>query len=152
VAELLSKEAVLASIPHQKPFRFIDEIVEITNDHIIGRYRFREDEYFYEGHFPNNPITPGVILIETLGQIGVVALGIYLVHQVDDNALNDMTTVLTETSVEFSGVVRPGDEVTVTARKIYFRRMKLKVEAEMTRADGTRVCSGEIAGMGVRLR
>ena len=152
MAEPLSKEAVLACVPQRKPFRFIDEIVEITNDHIVGRYRFREDEYFYEGHFPNDPITPGVILIETLGQIGVVALGIYLLHQVNGTGLNEMATVLTEASVEFSAVVRPGEEVTVKARKIYFRRLKLKVEAEMTRADGTLVCCGEVAGMGVKLR
>jgi 3-hydroxyacyl-[acyl-carrier-protein] dehydratase len=152
VTELLSKEAVLAAVPQRKPFRFIDEILELNNDRITGRYRFREDEYFYEGHFPNNPITPGVILIETMGQIGVVALGIYLAHQVNDAGLSGMTTVVTEANVEFTGVVRPGDEVTVKARKVYFRRMKLKVEAEMTRSDGTTVCSGEVAGMGVKLR
>ena len=45
---------------------------------LVGAYRFREDEFFYRGHFPGRPITPGVILIETMAQIGVVAFGMYL--------------------------------------------------------------------------
>lgn len=152
MAEPLGKEALLACVPQRRPFRFIDEILEISDDHVIGRYRFREDEYFYEGHFPGNPITPGVILIETLGQIGVVALGIHLAQRPDHVVLEGRTTVLTEANVEFLGVVRPGDEVIVTARKLYFRRWKLKVDAQMKLADGTMVCCGEIAGMGVQLR
>ena len=151
MAELLGKESLLACVPQGRPFRFVDEILEISDDHVIGRYRFREDEYFYEGHFPGNPITPGVILLETLAQIGVVVLGIHLARRSAQDPMEGMTTVLTEASVEFLGVVRPGDEVIVTARKIYFRRMKLKVEAQMRLSDGTMVCSGEIAGMGVRL-
>ena len=69
---------ILNSVPQQYPFRFIDEILELDDEHIVGSYRFREDEYFYQGHFPDQPITPGVILIETMAQMGVVAFGLYL--------------------------------------------------------------------------
>ena len=64
---------ILDSIPQQEPFRFIDEILELSEDHILAAYRFREDADFYRGHFPGNPVTPGVILIETMAQSGVVA-------------------------------------------------------------------------------
>lgn len=142
--------AILAAIPQRAPFRFIDEILEVSDEHIVGRYRFRPDEFFYEGHFPGDPITPGVILTEAMAQTGVVALGLHLAASSGAD-VGGLTTVFTESNVEFSGFVRPGDVVTTVARKIYFRRMKLKVGAEMSLPDGRTVCSGELAGMGVPL-
>ena len=59
---------VLAALPQKEPFRFLDEIVELDDEHIVARYTFREEADFYRGHFPGNPITPGVILIETMAQ------------------------------------------------------------------------------------
>ena len=78
MGDRLSKAEVLALVPQQEPFRFIDEIVELDDEHIVARYTFRPDADFYRGHFPGNPITPGVILTETMAQAGVVAFGIYL--------------------------------------------------------------------------
>ena len=69
---------VLAAIPHRPPFRFVDEIVELDDEHIVAAYRFPADADFYRGHFPGNPITPGVLLLEAMAQAGVVAHGIYL--------------------------------------------------------------------------
>jgi 3-hydroxyacyl-[acyl-carrier-protein] dehydratase len=149
LASAEQRRAILAAVPQQPPFRFIDEILELSDEHIVGRYRFRAEEYFYAGHFPDRPITPGVILIEALAQTGVVALGLHLASTLP--AAAPLKTLFTETSVEFTGLVAPGDEVTVRAEKIYFRRLKLKVRAEMTLAGGSVVCSGELAGMGVSL-
>lgn len=148
----LSPEAVLAALPQQHPFRFIDRILAMDDQQIVGQYRFREDEYFYQGHFPGDPVTPGVILTETMAQTGLVAFGLYLVSQMDTVELSEIRTVFTESNVEFLGTVRPGDQVTVKARKIYFRRFKLKVAAEMTTANGDIVCSGELAGIGVKTK
>jgi len=153
IAEItpLNKDEVLALVPQQPPFRFIDEILELSEDGITAAYRYREDESFYAGHFPGNPITPGVILLETLAQTGVVAYGIYLASlQMPPEEIKKILTVFTEANVEFSGMVRPGQRVIIHARKVYFRRLKLKVEAEIQLEDGTTVCSGTIAGMGVR--
>jgi 3-hydroxyacyl-[acyl-carrier-protein] dehydratase len=52
-------------------------------------------------------------------------------------------------NVEFAGIVKPGDRVTVTAEKVFFRRRKLRSSAEMKLADGTIVCSGIVSGMGI---
>jgi 3-hydroxyacyl-[acyl-carrier-protein] dehydratase len=144
----LDPGSLLALVPHRAPFRFVDEILEVEQDHIVGRYTFRDDEFFYAGHFPAKPITPGVILVETMAQIGLMALGLYLAAEspaIDDQNLGFR---FTEAQVEFTGIVRPGDQVTVSAEKIYFRKLKLKVAAEMTLADGTVVCAGELAGVG----
>ncbi len=145
----LTPEQVLAAVPQQEPFRFIDEILELDTEHIVARYRFRPDADFYRGHFPGNPVTPGVILLETMAQAGVVALGIYLVSVEHPDEVGKLVTLFTDASVEFSGVVRPDDRVTVRAEKLFFRRRKLRSRVEMRLASGQVVCSGEMAGMGV---
>jgi 3-hydroxyacyl-[acyl-carrier-protein] dehydratase len=146
----LSHSDILDLVPQRAPFRFIDEILELDEEHIVACYTFRPDESFYAGHFPGNPITPGVILLETMAQTGVVAFGIYLVsQQMPVEQIRKTLTVFTDAEVEFSGMVRPGEKVIIRAKKRYFRRMKLKVDAEIESEQGTVVCSGSISGMGV---
>jgi 3-hydroxyacyl-[acyl-carrier-protein] dehydratase len=146
----MTSEEVLAAIPQQEPFRFIDEILELDEDHIVSRYRFRPESDFYRGHFPGNPVTPGVILIESMAQAGIVALGIYLVSREEGGYDPEkMMTLFTDASVDFGGIVKPGDRVTVECRKVFWRRRKLRAEAEMKLDDGTVVCSGNVSGMGV---
>lgn len=149
MAELTPAE-VLAAVPQQAPFRFIEEITELDAEHIVATYRFPDDADFYRGHFPGNPITPGVILIETMAQAGVVALGIYLYSlEFESEELEKIVTVFTDANVDFSGAVLPGDRVITTGRKVFFRRKKLRAEVELKLEDGTVVCSGVLSGMGV---
>jgi len=146
----LSPKEVLELIPQQGSFRFIDEIVEIDDNHIIARYRFRPEADFYRGHFPAYPVTPGVILLETMAQAGVVGLGLYLVaKEVGIYETKKLLSFFTDANVEFSGEVRPGARVTTIAEKVFFRRKKLRAKAEMRLDDGALVCSGIISGMGV---
>ncbi len=148
------REQVLAMIPQQRPFRFIDQILAISDSNITAAYRFREDEYFYAGHFPGNPITPGVILIEAMAQAGVVALGIgiLLSQGVAAEQIKQMTTLFAYAeTVEFSGTVRPGENVIIRGEKVYFRRGNIKTNASIVREDGQSVCSGVLAGTGVKL-
>ncbi len=140
-------EQVLERLPQQRPFRFIDEIVEMSEEHIVSRYRFREDEYFYAGHFPGDPVTPGVILIETMAQAGLVALGIFLLAR--ENADSRLRTLFSECSVDFYRVVAPGSRVTVAAKRIFWRRNKLRSQVEMKLDDGSVVANGFVSGMGV---
>jgi 3-hydroxyacyl-[acyl-carrier-protein] dehydratase len=150
VAEPLSGAEVLALLPQQEPFRFVDEILEIDDEHVVSRYTFRPEADFYRGHFPGNPITPGVLLIEAMAQTGVVALGISIVaRERGVEGVKRVLTVFTDVTAEFSGVVRPGDTVTISARKVFFRRMKLRSEVEMRLADGSLVATATVAGMGV---
>ncbi len=55
-------------LPQKKPFLFIDNVVSVSNDQIECGRTFKEDEFFYKGHFPENPITPGVLLMECMAQ------------------------------------------------------------------------------------
>jgi 3-hydroxyacyl-[acyl-carrier-protein] dehydratase len=150
VGDVLSKEEVLALVPQQAPFRFIDEILELDAEHIVATYTFSPELEFYRGHFPGNPITPGVILTEAMAQAGVVAFGIYLYAlETSREEVGRLLTVFTDANVEFTGTVKPGDRVQTTGRVKFFRRRKLRAAVEMRLDDGTVVCSGELAGMGV---
>jgi 3-hydroxyacyl-[acyl-carrier-protein] dehydratase len=141
---------VLAAIPQREPFRFVDEILEIDDEHVVATYRWREDADFYRGHFPGNPVTPGVLLVESMAQAGVVALGLFLLARDSSPAdVEKLVTVFTDANVEFSGLVRPGDRVRITGRKVFYRRRKLRSQVEMCLEDGSVVCAGVLSGMGV---
>ena len=147
----LTPDQVLQLLPQQEPFRFVDRILELDEEHIVATYRFRGEADFYRGHFPGKPVTPGVLLLEAVAQVGVVALGIYLFALDHSKAeLERTVTFFTDAEVEFSGVVAPDTEVTISAKKVFWRRNKLRSQATMTLADGTLVCAATISGMGVK--
>jgi len=148
-AEPLTPGEVLRALPQRPPFRFVDEILEIDDEHIVAAYRFPENADYYRGHFPGNPITPGVLLLEAMAQAGVVAHGIYLLARDARADEERMLTLFTDATVEFTGIVRPGDRVLVRARKLLFRRRLLRSAVELALEDGRVVCSGTLSGMGV---
>lgn len=148
--EPLSPDDVLALIPQQRPFRFVDRLVSLHAEGAIGEYTFREDETFYAGHFPGDPVTPGVILIETMCQTGLVALGIHLLGlEVPREEVARTVTLFTDCQVEFERVVRPLATVRVEAKRLFWRRRKLKSEVTLSLASGETVARGTVSGMGV---
>ena len=148
---MLSGKEILTLLPQQEPFRFVDDILEVDEDHIVASYRFRPESDFYKGHFPGNPVTPGVILLESLAQVGVVALGIYLFALEEGlRGVTDKIALFVDADVEFSGMVLPGEKVIISGKKVFFRRNKLRTEAMMTTEDGSLVCSGTISGLRVQ--
>ncbi len=136
---------ILSFLPQQAPFRFFDEVIEVEEEKIIGAYTFRKDEYFYAGHFPSQAITPGVILIECMAQIGLLGLGIYHMIQAGGNELPPFA--FSSSEVDFLNPVYPGERVRVSAEKVYFRLGKLKVKAQMVKADGDIAAQGQLAGI-----
>ena len=63
-----------ALLPHRKPFLFVDKLLYNGEEGSASLYTFKEDEFFFKGHFPDFPIVPGVILVETMAQAGGMAL------------------------------------------------------------------------------
>ncbi len=142
----MTASQIISLLPYQHPFLFVDELTEISENGITGNYSFKKNEYFYEGHFKDNPITPGVILTEVMAQIGVVCLGIFLMKD-EISSENKSKIALTSQAIEFYLPVFPEDKVTVISVKEYFRFNKLKCNVKMINNKGELVCRGFIAGM-----
>lgn len=149
-ATLEIRDLCLALLPYAPPFHFVDEIIELSEERIHGAYTFPPDADFYQGHFPGNPVTPGVILIECMAQIGLTAWGIFLTESYINQQLRPFAFV--QSDVEFLLPVLPGERVWVKAEKVYFRFGKLKVKAWMYNENERLVCRGEISGMILRQR
>lgn len=142
-------ERILALVPQKAPFRFVDHLVEVDEQRIVGQYQFKQDEWFYRGHFPGNPVTPGVILVECMAQIGLVAFAMHLKLAAGLDP-SEYVTLFQETQVEFLKTVVPGDTVTVKAEQVYWRRGKLKAKIDLYLPGEILAASGTMAGMGVK--
>jgi 3-hydroxyacyl-[acyl-carrier-protein] dehydratase len=106
----MSREQILAAIPHRPPFLFLDEIVSWDDRRIVCRKTFTGDEHFYAGHYPGYPLTPGVILCEAAMQAGAVLLSRH-VGEADKGV--PVATRMNE--VRFKQMVRPGETIEIEA-------------------------------------
>jgi len=138
----MTSSQVLEKLPYAKPFLFVDELLQIDENGVIGSYTFDKNLDFYKGHFKDYPITPGVILTETMAQIGLACLAIYLAQ-----GIPNLSFAMTSTSIDFLNPVFPSEKVTVTSEKVYFRFNKLSCKVKMVNEAGEVVCKGNIAGM-----
>lgn len=140
----MTNQEILSKLPYSKPFLFVDEIMSINENGVEGTYFFDESLDFYKGHFKDNPVTPGVILTETMAQIGVVCLGIYLLK---DSFNSNSVIALTSSEIEYLKPVYPNQKARVVSEKVYFRFNKLKCKVSMFNQANEEVCRGTIAGM-----
>ena len=105
-AEIMTREEILAAIPHRDPFLLVDEIVERTDTRIVGSKTFRGDEWFFAGHYPGYPLVPGVLLCEAAMQAGAILLSRSSSRTPGQGArgtrMND---------VRFKRMVRPGETI-----------------------------------------
>ena len=140
----MSSEEIIALLPYKTPFLFVDHIEELGESYIIGTYTFSRGSFFYEGHFKNNPITPGVILTECMAQIGLVSLGI---SKLEGQDLAALKVAFTSADVEFLKPVMPGEKVTVVSEEAYFRFNKLKCNVKLLNAQDEVCVQGTLAGI-----
>jgi 3-hydroxyacyl-[acyl-carrier-protein] dehydratase len=102
----MSLAAIQAAIPHREPFLLVDEIVEQSDSRIVCRKRFKGDEFWYVGHYPQFPLTPGVLLVESAMQAGAVLLAKYAAE-----ASGGVPVATRINNVKFRAMVRPGDTI-----------------------------------------
>jgi 3-hydroxyacyl-[acyl-carrier-protein] dehydratase len=138
-------EHIISQLPYSHPFLFVDKLVHIDDNSVEGTYHLRPDLDFYKGHFKYQPVTPGVILIEIMAQIGLVCLGLQLTNDLPQK--ETFPFALSSAEIAFLKPVYPDETVTVYSEKIYFRFGKLKCKVNMKNANGELVCEGTIAGI-----
>ena len=137
---------ILALLPYNEPFLFVHGIEKVSENGISGYYTFKEDAFFYKGHFKNNPVTPGVILSECMAQIGLVCLGIYLLKdKIDPKQSPEIA--LTSHTVDFFVPVFPNEKVKVVSEKEVFRFNKLRCKVKLFNSREELVARGKISGM-----
>jgi 3-hydroxyacyl-[acyl-carrier-protein] dehydratase len=109
----LTMEEIHRRIPHRPPFLFIDKIIEINDDSAKASLFVKPDFPFFKGHYPENPIMPGVLLCESVFQTGAIFLADYLSNQslTDEN----VTPVLSRIrDARFKRMVLPGDDIEIS--------------------------------------
>jgi len=126
-----SKE-VLDTLPHRDPFLFIDDIVELGENRIICTRKITGDEDFLKGHYPGNPVVPGVILCETIFQAGALLIA----RGMEGNFIG--TPVVTRVNdIKFKRMVKPGDQLTIEVdfvekvSNVYFLKGKIKKDGKV---------------------
>lgn len=107
----MSLADIHAAIPHRAPFLLVDEIVSRDEKQIVCRKRFARDEYFFAGHYPEQPIVPGVLLCEAALQAGAIFMA--GIAKVPGFGLPVVTRI---NDVRFKQLVRPGDETEITVQ------------------------------------
>ncbi|MFP3043166.1 3-hydroxyacyl-ACP dehydratase FabZ [Treponema primitia] len=129
----MSMNEIEELLPHRVPFLFVDTIDTADKEKIIARHVFTEKEFFFAGHFPEYPVVPGVILVETMAQSG--GAGLRKLGIMPGNALFFLATV---DKVKFRRQVRPGDEVRSEI-------VNLRVSPKMIKQSGKAYVGDELA-------
>ena len=147
--DALERRRIFDWLPQRRPFRFVDELLEIDRDHVLCKYTFLKEEFFYSGHFPGEPITPGVILTEAMGQ-GVVLHAMYLLSlDVNSAEVGRHRALLADTQIEFRKPVYPLQTVYARSEMVAWRLKKLRSRVELRDDSNELLASGIISVMGV---
>ena len=127
---LLDKEQIMQIIPHRDPFLLIDEVIEMeAGKKITALKHIKEDEYWFKGHFPQYPVTPGVLIIEMLAQAGAVCMLSLEEHKGKIGFLGGVN------NAKFRKQVLPGDTV----------KGAIGIGKALATVDGKKAVSAEIS-------
>ena len=135
---MLNKEEIKNIIPQREPFMMIDEVEEfIPGESCIGYKYVSEDEWYFKGHFPGNPIMPGVLITESLAQAGAVAI-LSLEENKGKNALFGGIE-----KMKFKRVVKPGDKLKLEV-KIIKKKGPIGIGEAIASVAGQLAAKGEL--------
>ena len=129
----MSLAEIHAAIPHRAPFLLVDEIVSRDERRIECRKTFTGDEFFYQGHYPQYPLTPGVLLCEAAMQAGAILLS----QQLDSSA-GGVPVATRINDVKFKRMVRPGETIDIEVELVERLSDAFFLKAKVS-------CAGKIA-------
>lgn len=124
-------DTIKSAIPHREPFLLVDEVVERLERRIVCRKRFTGEEFWYAGHYPEFPLTPGVLLCEAAMQAGAVLLSQFI-----DEGPGGVPVATRMNNVKFKTMVRPGDTIEIDVELVeqlsdaFFMKAKVTVSGK----------------------
>lgn len=134
---------IMAAIPHRYPFLLIDRVVDLVLDQsAVGVKNVTINEFFFQGHFPSEPVMPGVLIVESMAQTAAVLV----VATLGENAQGKLVYFMSVDNAKFRRPVVPGDQIRVHVTKVQ-RRMNVWKFSAQAKVDGQVVAEATYAAM-----
>jgi len=124
-------EEIKSILPHRPPFLFVDEVIEISDKRIVAKKEVRADEYFFVGHFPQEPIMPGVLIVEAIAQTG----GVMLLRKYK----GAIPLFMAIDKARFKKIVKPGDTLIMEVELLQERGKIIKI-AGVAKVNNEIIC------------
>lgn len=139
MVKLIDINRIMQHLPHRYPFLLVDRILDIVpGERITGLKNVTINEPFFQGHFPEMPIMPGVLIVEAMAQVG----GVLIAETVDLKTLGGLIYFMSIDKVRFRKPVQPGDQLIFELEVLKIRSKAVKMAGRAT-VDDTLVAQGE---------
>ena len=135
---LLDIQAIRDILPHRYPFLLVDSILELEEDRIVGIKNVTANEPFFQGHFPEFPVMPGVLIVEAMAQVA----GVLVLKSIPDRK-SKLVLLASIESAKFRKPVRPGDQLRIEM-KVGRRKASVAKMHGVATVNGVVVAEAEV--------